>query len=67
MEWILSRLRRRLDAPRTKPADLAALRRQRAHLSRLDLRLLGDIGISPDEAEAEARRALWDVPDSWRR
>ena len=38
---------------------LAAERRQ---LSRLDARLLRDIGLDPQAAEAEAARPFWDAP-----
>ena len=44
-----------------------ATRRERAQLARLDRRLLADIGLSPDMAETEATRPLWDVPQHWRR
>ncbi len=44
-----------------------ALRRQRARLVELDAHMLRDIGLTEDEALREARRALWDVPDRWRR
>ena len=56
----LSRLFRRL-------ATAVALGRQRARLSDLDPHILRDIGLSADEAEAEARRSVWDVPPNWRR
>lgn len=46
--------------------DLLALHRQRQALNDLDPHLLEDIGISRDAAEAEARRAPWDVPSTWR-
>ncbi len=39
--------------------------RQRKHLSNLDERQLNDIGISPQEASLEAKRAFWDVPQTW--
>ncbi|MFN3971895.1 MAG: DUF1127 domain-containing protein [Gemmobacter sp.] len=42
------------------------LRRSRARLAALDDHILRDIGLSRAEAEAESRRALWDVPDHWR-
>jgi uncharacterized protein YjiS (DUF1127 family) len=45
----------------------AALRRQRARLSDLDPHILRDIGLSEGEAQAEARRSVWDVPANWRR
>ncbi|MGR3468676.1 MAG: DUF1127 domain-containing protein [Shimia sp.] len=39
----------------------------RWQLSRLDARALEDIGVTRDEALAEAGRPLWDVPRNWRR
>lgn len=47
-------------------ADLAELHRQRRALSRLDARSLEDMGVTRREAEAEARRPVWDVPAAWR-
>jgi len=41
--------------------------RQRRSLAQLDDHLLEDLGLTRAEAEHEARRALWDVPASWRR
>ncbi len=41
------------------------LRRQRRALSRLSDQLLTDIGLTRAEAEAEARRSLWDAPGHW--
>ncbi len=46
---------------------LAGVRRQRRALKALDDRALEDIGVTRTEAEAEARRAFWDAPESWRR
>jgi uncharacterized protein YjiS (DUF1127 family) len=48
-------------------ARMLTLRRQRASLAQLDDHLLRDIGLTPEEALAEARRPLWDVPANWRR
>ncbi len=45
---------------------MAALRRQRADLARLDDRLLCDIGLTRAAAEAEAARPAWDAPRHWR-
>lgn len=41
--------------------------RQRRHLADLDDALLRDIGLTRDEARAEASRPVWDVPESWLR
>ncbi len=45
---------------------LAKFWSQRQALNRLDDRALNDIGLTRAEAEAEARRSIWDVPDTWR-
>lgn len=42
------------------------LYRQRARLAALDDHLLRDVGLTRDEALAEATRPLWDVPSHWR-
>ena len=42
-----------------------ALAHQRAALARLDDHLLEDIGVTRDEARAEADRAPWDAPAHW--
>ncbi|MBL3570731.1 DUF1127 domain-containing protein [Rhodovulum sp. BSW8] len=41
--------------------------RQRRQLVELDDRQLRDIGLTAEEARAEARRPAWDVPQSWLR
>lgn len=46
--------------------ERAALLRQRRALKALDDRALDDIGLSRDEAQEEAKRPLWDAPESWR-
>ncbi len=51
----------------TRLKALFAIRRQRARLARLDDAALTDIGLSRHEAEAEARRPIWDAPHSWYR
>lgn len=65
----LSALRARHPYPRrgllARLALALSLGRQRAHLARLDDRLLRDIGISRAQAEAEAARG-WDAPAHWR-
>ena len=40
--------------------------RQRQDLLRLDASQLDDIGLSRDEALAEAARPVWDVAANWR-
>ncbi len=47
--------------------DMAALRRQRRALARLDAAALEDIGVSRAAARAECDRPAWDVPPHWRR
>ncbi len=47
-------------------AQAVALHRQRARLAELDDHLLRDIGLSRDDARAEAQRSFWDVPAHWR-
>ncbi len=42
-----------------------AARRQRARLSQLPPHLLKDIGLSQEEADREAKRGMWDVPEHW--
>ena len=43
-----------------------ALQRHRKSLSHLDDRLLDDIGLSQQQAQAEQQRPFWDVPAHWR-
>ena len=40
--------------------------RSRQVLARLDDRALTDIGLSRKEAQTEAAKPIWDVPDTWR-
>jgi uncharacterized protein YjiS (DUF1127 family) len=40
--------------------------RERQQLLRLDASQLDDIGLSRDEAVAEAARPIWDAPATWR-
>ncbi|UYV36946.1 DUF1127 domain-containing protein [Rhodobacteraceae bacterium D3-12] len=66
---IFSRDSRRLSRPFLLAAHLTAwrsLRKQRANLSKLDARALDDIGLTRSDANTEARRPFWDVPESWR-
>lgn len=71
MTLALARIARHLPlALRLSPlrllAALAANRRSRQALARLDAHLLRDVGLTPDRARAEAARPVWDVPPSWR-
>jgi uncharacterized protein YjiS (DUF1127 family) len=43
-----------------------ALHRQRCALAALDDRLLDDVGLTRDQAEAEVNAPLWDAPAHWR-
>lgn len=45
---------------------VASTYRQRRALARLDDNALVDLGISRKDADAEAKRPLWDVPAAWR-
>ena len=47
--------------------QLLALSRSRRDLALLDDHLLQDIGLTREEAEAEASRSDWDVPPHWLR
>lgn len=40
---------------------------QRAQLARLDATMLADIGVTAQQAAAEAARPAWDVPRNWLR
>jgi uncharacterized protein YjiS (DUF1127 family) len=44
-----------------------ALRRQRLQLAELDARQLRDIGLTAEQARAEAKRPIWDAPSHWLR
>jgi uncharacterized protein YjiS (DUF1127 family) len=46
--------------------SLAAVLRNRRRLAELPGHLLEDLGLTREEAAAEARRPLWDVPPHWR-
>ncbi len=46
---------------------LWTVRRQRNHLAALDERALRDIGLTREEADAEARRGFWSAPSHWLR
>ena len=50
---------------RARLAGAISLARQRRALARLDPALLADIGLTRDEALAEASRPVWDAPEYW--
>lgn len=52
-------------APRLSLRDMLALYRQRRALLRLDAAALADLGLSKQEAVAEANRPFWDAPAYW--
>jgi len=54
-------------APRFSVLALLGLARQRQHLSQLDDTILRDIGVTRAEADREAGRPIWDVPQHWLR
>lgn len=61
---------RRTPAPASPLAWLRTrlvLRRQRLQLAELDAKQLRDIGVTADQASAEAKRPIWDVPAHWLR
>lgn len=45
--------------------DMLSLLRQRRALAQLDDARLADIGLTREEADSEANRAIWDVPVHW--
>ena len=51
----------------TSVLDALSLRRQRRCLAKLDDRALKDIGITREQAEAEAARHIWDAPEFWQK
>lgn len=48
-------------------AHFIGIWRERQHLNELDDAALKDIGLTRRQAEREARRAIWDAPEMWRR
>jgi uncharacterized protein YjiS (DUF1127 family) len=65
----LSRTIRRANLP---PANLfrhlrkaLALYRQRQYLARLDAHMLRDIGLTAEQAQAEANQPFWHAPAHW--
>ncbi|WP_298919896.1 hypothetical protein [uncultured Roseobacter sp.] len=47
-------------------STLRKLLKSRRDLANLDVRQLKDVGITPEAAEDEARRPVWDVPHGWK-
>ena len=47
-------------------SQMAALRRQRKALARLDDAALRDMGLTRADVRTESKRAIWDVPANWR-
>lgn len=43
-----------------------AARHQRRVLAKLDKDMLDDLGLTYSQAQAEAKRPIWDVPAYWR-
>lgn len=50
-----------------KLVQAQALWRQRQKLKSLDDAALNDIGLTRAQANAEAKRSVWDAPDTWKR
>ncbi|MCV2868098.1 hypothetical protein OEW28_05605 [Defluviimonas sp. WL0002] len=46
---------------------MLAFDRDRRALSRLEPRLLRDIGLTADQVRAELEKPVWDVPKNWLR
>ena len=42
-----------------------AIWRERQQLASLDAHLLNDIGVTKEQADAEAERPVWDAPARW--
>ena len=59
-----------LSAPRNRPMRwidaVFSTYRQRTQLSRLDTRMLRDVGLSESDVRGEVNRRFWDIPDWWR-
>ncbi len=51
----------------TRLARRLALFSERKRLSEMPEYLLEDIGVSRSEADAEAKREIWDAPGYWHR
>lgn len=42
-----------------------ALKSSRSRLAELEPHMLADIGLTPEQAQHEATRAVWDAPSGW--
>ncbi len=62
----LARPARSLGRLLARLTDLHELSRQRHSLGQLAPHMLRDIGLTPDQARAEAARPAWDAPAHWR-
>ena len=51
----------------TKVVKTLELFRERRRLAELPDHILNDIGVTRDQATAEARREIWDAPSHWQR
>lgn len=51
----------------TRLHNMIAIARQRRQLLALDDHQLQDIGISRQDARAEAQQNMWNVPNHWRK
>ncbi|AHD08979.1 DUF1127 domain-containing protein [Phaeobacter gallaeciensis] len=71
MTYMDNSLRSNACAPRRSimatVAHALAVWRERRMLAQLDSSALEDMGISQRDAEAEARRPIWDAPNNWTR
>jgi uncharacterized protein YjiS (DUF1127 family) len=47
--------------------QILSLRQQRRSLAQLGPEALNDIGLTPEEAQREAKRPFWDAPTTGRR
>lgn len=47
--------------------SIGSTARQRKALGQLDDAALRDVGLTRQQAVAEANRSIWDVPSNWRR
>ncbi|QPM90983.1 DUF1127 domain-containing protein [Pseudooceanicola algae] len=56
---------RSLRVPLSRLMMMIGIKRERQALGSLDPALLRDIGISPEDAQREARRPAWDAPNRW--